>query len=227
MSIFRLQDLPCPTCGADVAFQLVHSVNADRRPDLRDAILANRFQIGTCPACAAEFRPEPELNYLDQGRNLWVAAWPRDRMADWQGRVEQSRSVFDEAFGPAAPAGARALAASMQWRATFGWPALREKVLIAGSGLDDLGIELTKMALMRSVPGQPLDGAELRLLEIRADELLFGWVAIDSGRALQLNHVPRSLVGEIETDDAWNDLRQQLRASPFLDVRRLFLPQTA
>ena len=35
MSLFLTQELPCPSCRTPVSFELVHSVNADRRPDLR------------------------------------------------------------------------------------------------------------------------------------------------------------------------------------------------
>ena len=39
MSLFESAKSPCPKCGTPHAFEVVASVNADRRPDLRAAIL--------------------------------------------------------------------------------------------------------------------------------------------------------------------------------------------
>ena len=51
MSLFETTKLPCPLCGTEVSFNAVHSVNADRRPDLRDAIIAGTFQQEACSSC--------------------------------------------------------------------------------------------------------------------------------------------------------------------------------
>src|SRR4051794_2865036 len=75
MSVFRTANIPCPGCGGETAFNLVHSVNADRRADLRDEILGETFQQQACPGCGRAFRVEPEFNYLNLGRNQWITAW--------------------------------------------------------------------------------------------------------------------------------------------------------
>ena len=36
------------------------------------------------------------------------------------------------------------------------WPALREKVVCQDAGLDDVELELTKMAILRNVAGSPI-----------------------------------------------------------------------
>jgi hypothetical protein len=43
MSMFESIAVACPACGTQVDFDAVQSVNADRRPDLRAAILAGTF----------------------------------------------------------------------------------------------------------------------------------------------------------------------------------------
>jgi CpXC protein len=48
MSKFETQTLTCPSCGEAVDFEAVASVNADRRPDLREAILDFSFQRQVC-----------------------------------------------------------------------------------------------------------------------------------------------------------------------------------
>ena len=70
----------CPACSQFVEFEAVYSVNADRRPDLRDEILAGTFQKEACPKCGESFRLTPELTYLDEERGQWIAAFPADRM---------------------------------------------------------------------------------------------------------------------------------------------------
>ena len=59
MSVFHTQTVHCPACATPVEFKLVFSVNADRRPDLRDAIVAGTFQRQPCPSCGTEFRVDP------------------------------------------------------------------------------------------------------------------------------------------------------------------------
>ena len=65
MSIFKAMQLTCPVCRKAFDYEAVHSVNADRRPDLRAAILDGSFQQVDCPSCRARFRLDPSFNYLD------------------------------------------------------------------------------------------------------------------------------------------------------------------
>ena len=67
MSLFREIKVHCPSCHEAVILDAVHSVNADRRPDLRDEILAGDFQRCQCNACQQPFRLDPSLTYLDVG----------------------------------------------------------------------------------------------------------------------------------------------------------------
>src|SRR4029077_5614066 len=85
MSQFTIGDLACPACGAAIAFDLVHSVNADRAPALRRAIVDGSFQRTTCPTCGSDFRIEPDFNYVEHGRDLWVAVLPIERLGRRRG----------------------------------------------------------------------------------------------------------------------------------------------
>jgi hypothetical protein len=214
----------CPSCGSEAVFSLVHSVNVDRRAELRDEILASTFQQKACPSCGLEFRVDPEFNYLNLGRNQWIAAWPRLAMTEWAQYAERARESFDEAFGSDAPPSAQEMGKTIRPRMTFGWAALREKIFVRGAELDDVTIELAKAALIRSSAAPPVMTAELRLLAIEGDELVFGWVDSNNEKGFELNHVNRSLLAEIEADTAaWDPLRQQLSSEMFVDVTRLFL----
>ena len=227
MSVFRTANIPCPGCGGETAFNLVHSVNADRRADLRDEILGATFQQQACPGCGRAFRVEPEFNYLNLGRNQWIAAWPRSAMADWQQYDAQARESFADAFGDNAPTGAQEMGRNIVPRITFGWAALREKILVRDAELDDVTVELAKAALIRSSPTARIMTSELRLLAIEGEELVFGWIDSNNEKGIEINRVNRALLAEIEADSStWEGLRNQLSSELFVDINRLFLPQS-
>ena len=70
MSRLHEQTPACPEGGKPVEVGVTSSVNATRRDDLREAILADRFQRASCPHCGAGFRLEPDLTYLDEPESV-------------------------------------------------------------------------------------------------------------------------------------------------------------
>lgn len=229
MSVFRSADVVCPTCQVEMAFDVVHSVNADRRPDLRDAILEGSFQNAPCPECGNAFRLSPEFTYLDQGLQLWIAAFGAADLDRWAQAERDAQATFDEAFGAQASEAARAIGDRLQQRVTFGWPAVREKLLLRGKGLDDVSIELLKAAVMRGTQaGVPLDGdRELRVIEVRDETLVCAWQRISTEEVFQVLEVPRAVYDGIVADaDAWQELRAELTPGLFIDVNRLLLAES-
>src|SRR5678815_5924769 len=99
MSIFRTYELNCPACNTPVRFDLVMSVSADRRPDLREAILDGSFQRKVCPACATAFRPEPEFTYIDFARGQYIFVYPVDKRPAWQEWEAKAAAIFDSTLG--------------------------------------------------------------------------------------------------------------------------------
>ena len=147
MSIFNAVTVSCPSCGSPVQFEAVFSLNADRRPDLRDAVLNGSFQRQACSQCNTEFRLDPEMTYVDVARGLWIAAFPYAKLGQWKELEEQARATFNRAYGEHASAAAREIGAGMKARLTFGWAGLREKLVAADAGFDDVILELAKTAL--------------------------------------------------------------------------------
>lgn len=226
MSIFHTTQLPCPACGTKVDFEAVHSVNADRRPDLRDAIQSGEFQRQTCPSCSTLFRLDPQFTYIDQGKKSWIAAFPLDDLASWREREAEVLATYDLAFGAQAPAPARAIGKQLRPRLVFGWPALREKIAVGLSKLDDQQLELMKIGLLRSGTGGPLgDTTELRFLGIPVDhknELDLAWLSSRTAEFVQGLRVPRQLYDDVAADaESWKDLREELAQGPFVDMKRL------
>jgi hypothetical protein len=229
MSIFQRTAVVCPTCDQAVEFDLVVSVSADRRPDLREAILAGNFQRETCPSCSFRFRVEPEFSYIDIGRGQFIAAWPASKLGQWQAHEAHTQAAFDRAFGKDAPPEARELGTKLQVRAVFGWPALAEKLLAAGAGISDLTLELAKAGVAREMDDAPIGGPnEMRLLRLEGDQMVLGWLGTGNEEVGEMVGVPRSLIAEIEAEPGpWEALREELSGGPFVDLLRTLVPGDA
>lgn len=229
MSLFKGASSTCPACQETIPVELVHSVNAGRRPDLRDAIIAGTFQSVTCGKCHAVFRVQPEFNYLDVGRGLWLAAFPLEELVAWNEREAHTRELFEKAYGSRAPAAAQEIGRGLTPRVTFGWAALREKIVAFDGGLDDVTLELCKLAVMRGGGPQPLvDETEFRLYGFEGRDFVMGWIISASERVVDLLQVPRSLYDEIAADrEGWQEIRDLLSGGTFVDLERLMVETAA
>lgn len=225
MSLFRTFTVACPACGAAVDFSVVNSVNAARRPDLRDAILDGSFQRKSCPTCNESFRVEPEFNYLDVNRNQWIAAFPLSKLGEWEKWERHAANVFDLAFGARASRPAQEIGADLVPRLTFGWAALREKLVAAEQGLDDVTLELCKIAMLRGLPGQPVaNHTELRLYGFEETDFVMAWIVATTEYPVDMLRVPRSLYDEIAEEAMdWQDLRDELSSGLFADEQKLMI----
>lgn len=230
MSLFRTVEFPCPSCAVVVPFELNHSVNADRRPALRDEILARRFQQQPCPSCGIAFRIEPEFTYIETRAGLWIAVMPSSQRTAVTANEGRVRAAFDKSFGASAPAEAAAIGATLRPRLVFGWEALHEKLVAAAAGIDDVVLELAKIALVRSLDDVPSPVQfELRLLAERTEngarELVFGWFRHGNETLAESLAVPATLLDEIAAAPAaWAELRAELAGSLHVDMLRLMLP---
>jgi hypothetical protein len=225
MSIFRAETVPCPLCAEPVVFEVAHSVNADRRPDLREAILDGSFQRETCPHCATVFRMDPSLSYMHADAKLYLLVEPAAKEAQWPVLEAKAQSAFERSYGPGAGAAVREFAAGLQVRAVFGWAALREKLVAAEQGLDDATLELLKLSLIRSEAGALLgDRTVLRLVEVTADELVLALIDARTEVLEERITVPRGAYDAIAAaPEAWAPLRAELTAGPFVDLDRLLI----
>lgn len=222
MSIFQTLDVPCPTCGAEVSFDLVHSVNADRRPDLRVAILDRSFQRETCPSCGRAFRVEPEFTFINLKRGQYVAVWPIAKRAQWKEVEAHSLATYDKAFGAGATPQAKALAKKVAMRVVFGWPALNEKLIAADNGIDDRSLELAKAGIVRNLDEVPVGTEmELRLVAVMEGELKLGWIRARSDELTDVIGVPREVIAEVEAEpEAWQALREDVVGGAWVDLQR-------
>lgn len=224
MSLFQPVNLVCPHCQALIVMEAVGSVNAGRRPDLRAAILTDRFQDVTCEACGRSYRLPPDFNYLDVGRRQWIAALPPTRLTEFAAAEAEVAELFAQSYGSRAPAAARIVGDTLDVRMVFGWPALREKLLARQEGLDDVTLELMKLDIVRNSPSSPLlVGVNLRLIEASPEALTLDWLDSSSEASLGRVVAERVRYDGIAEDPAWDRLRARLAAGPFVDVQRLYM----
>lgn len=220
MSVFTKTTMNCPACGSPVAFDLVHSVNAGRRPDLRAAILDRSFQREACPNCGTTFRVEPTFTYRDLPRKQFLGVWPASSLGEWKGCEERTRTAFDAAFGPGSDG--EPLAQGLTARCVFGWLGLNEKLIAHEHGIDDTELELAKLATLRVLGDVKLGrDREFRLVGANDDELIVGWLRTSSEEIDGEFSVPRQILSDIEAaPDTWAALRADVAGDTFVDYRR-------
>jgi hypothetical protein len=202
----------------------VGSLNADRRPDLRDAIIDDTFQITKCPSCGEDFRLAPVFTYLDVGNGQWIAALPADRLIDWQSAEDEAKESFNASYGPSVPASAREIAELLQVRLCFGWPAVREKIIVKAASLDDAIVEMMKLDLMRRLPNAPFgNGIELRIISADGPAFEMVWIDRESEEVQQRFSAQRALYDDIAAKaEAWATIRGRLTGGPFVDMQKLY-----
>lgn len=224
MSLFVETTATCGQCGATAPAKLVASVNGDRRADLRDEILEGTFQAQHCPACETLMRLPSHLSYLDMGRGQWILAEDPAAIGDWREIEADAQAIFERTYGADAPEAARAIGAGLRPRLVFGWPALREALVADDLGLDPVLLEMLKLAVMRGIPGAPIEGRnELRLVGGELD-LEFEWVDGVTEEVAAGLPVPWALYEQIAGDPvAWAPLMAGLEGRFFKDLRRLML----
>jgi len=223
MSIFHPVTLSCKKCGTKVSIGRSASVNADRRPDFKAQMLDGTFQATACRTCGTMLRLPPHLTYLELGRSLWILVEPASMLEDWPMVENDAIDTFEGAFGAAAPPSGQAMGEGLKPRLVFGWPALREKLICSDLGLDDVTLELMKMAIMRDVQDAPMaDQTELRLVGGGAESLEFAWVVTASEEVLETLAAPRGIYDGIAEDvDAWAEARAKFEDVLLVDLRRL------
>lgn len=225
MSIFRTVTLPCPACASPIVFELVISISADRRPDLRDAILDGSFQRLPCPACATPVRADPEFTYMDIARRQYIGVWPAEKRREWKSWAEKTRAVFEDMLGKNAPPEGKQIGEKVEVRTVFGWHALVEKILARDAGIDDRLLELAKLAVMRTSAETPLPGElELRLVAVDESSLLLAWLGGADEDAPPAMRVPRQLLADIEADpSSWQEARETVADGDVVDFQREML----
>lgn len=201
MSIFDTAAAACPVCGTEAEVEIVVSVNADRRPELRQQILDGTFQAVPCSHCGEKVRLPPEFVYFELKRRRWIATYPAEAVLQWQQAETQAGATYESAFGSGASPAIRELVQGLVPRVVFGWPALQEKLLCDDLGLQDSTLELLKAAALAGTTGLMLiEDAELRLSGGNAETRAFDWLRAPTEAVMQSLTVARQAYEDVAAD---------------------------
>jgi hypothetical protein len=169
---------------------------------------------------------EPELSYMDMRRGQFLAVWPSEAVEEFEAYEERSKSRYEQAYGADAPPEAQDIGRLLTPRVVFGWIALNEKLIAQQGGVDDVLLELAKLAIIRTDADGPGlgTGIELRLIGVEEAKLVLGWFPRGSEELSDVLAVSKDLLQEIDSQpDQWKDLRDELASSYFVDYRRFFI----
>ena len=164
MSITHLRHFNCARCDSPIKARVAQSVNAGRHPHMRRAILRRIFHLFACQACEAPNVVETDFLYIDFERRQFFGVFPPEASVRARACAEQVVSAFEQAFASAAAKRSGADGGEFQVRVCFGLEELREKILAAEEGLDDLTLEALKADVLAAREGLQRDAVQtLRL----------------------------------------------------------------
>jgi hypothetical protein len=223
MSRFFTATATCPTCSSLHTLDYPSSINADRRDDLRAAILDGSLFTLPCAECRERLVFEPTLTYLDMARGQWMVAEPSGATSHWRESEAEAARVHKFAFGASAPGPARALGARIMPRLVFGWPAPIEKLRCQELGIDDWALEITKLLVIRDGPERTWDASlDLRLRAREDETLLLDWLNPATGAPSSAVSVPLAVYRSVaDGGDSWTDLRALLAGGIYVDLGRV------
>ena len=213
----------CPTCGAQAQVEFPASINADRRPDLRAAILDGSLATQPCKFCGESLSFEPQLTYLDVGRRQWIFAEASSARNEWPEIELQAAEIFGDAFGAGAPAAAQTIGTGLIPRLVFGWPALAEKLLCNDLGLDDQALEALKLAVIAEGKSPAIyTTLDLRLTGSGETSFILTWLDPAGGTQIERLHVPQEAYALAKAGgDAWAPVMSRLSGPMFVDLGRI------
>jgi hypothetical protein len=193
------------------------SLNVTRSPEQRERLLSGELHRVRCTGCGEPNRIETNFSYFDLDRRQLFMVFPPGDEPRWA-ELERAPTILRDRnlAGDAAPAFARQLGAELQLRTVFGLDALREKVLLFEAGLDDVAVELTKLAWMRGGGLGRLVALERPRARVVDEQTLR--LVTASGATMVVD-----LAGLRAQGSPQGEVADRLRAGPYVDVGRLFL----
>jgi len=126
------KDVSCPHCGAIVKTQMWPGINAENNPELKTLVLDETLFDWKCPTCGYEAQLVYPCLYHDKSKKFMIYVVPNGNDCTLQSvDVSEEFPQFQE----------------ITKRVVTSLTGLKEKILIFEAGLDDLAVELVKLAL--------------------------------------------------------------------------------
>lgn len=223
MSKFIDSERICPTCSTTFTCRIAVSLNVTRSPAYREAILAEKFHVFTCPSCNTRTLVDEPFIYTDFDRKHWIGVFPLAGEQAWSIHERSAPDAFFKTMrGPHTPAIARKMAEDFLVRTVFGLAALREKLVAFESGIDDADLAVFKLVLAQQMHGLLFHPDRRPLLRaVEGDTLVFHVFSQPDGG--ELIDVPRALFEETKNDPAFAILREELSQDSYVDPGRLMI----
>ena len=142
--IMTIKAVVCPACGELGKAEIFTSVNVTKHPGLRDKVLGGGMFAWTCPSCGYNARLTYPILYNDMKNRFMVYFIPRVE------RFQLCDRELEEAYSSLR---------GISKRVVPNFNAFKEKIFIFESRLDDMAIELAKVAISQTV-SKKLDGVK-------------------------------------------------------------------
>ena len=143
--IMTIKAVVCPASGELGKAEIFTSVNVTKHPGLRDKVLGGSMFAWTCPSCGYNARLTYPILYNDMKNRFMVYFIPRVE------RFQLCDRELEEAYSSLR---------GISKRVVPNFNAFKEKIFIFESRLDDMAIELAKVAISQTV-SKKLDGAKV------------------------------------------------------------------
>lgn len=140
--------IACGSCGSDYPVAIHQSVNAQRSPELREALLKGKFFDTVCPECSFEGDLDYPVTYSDMEHRFIIQYCPNEE------NLEEAKFAMRgqiETLGESFPTD------GFRFRIVTSQNKLREKVMIFEDGLDDRVVEMLKALVMYQMVAQEPD----------------------------------------------------------------------
>jgi len=172
MSQTATREIEC-NCGVKLSVFCADSINAERHPHMRQAVLDRQLHVFRCTSCNVGIVVENRFWYIDLERGQFYGVFPTAERAHERACAQAVHDAFELALGSKAGATARALFPTdkMHVRVCFGNEELREKMIIQEAGLLDLAVEVLKAKLLVETHRFGADVAKLGVHTLRLDHV--------------------------------------------------------
>ncbi len=233
MSRFHEQAVSCPLCGKKSTELIATSLRISSETPFKEQILNGNFQRFTCEDCNHPFYVEDPLMYIDFGKKIMIAQFPKSWNGRWQEHEQVVKHNFDNYLaGKYAAPSARKMSEGFQLRTVFGLDALAEKVSCLEFGLDDQLLSILKLQLILNVEEIPFHPEFIPLLkEIRDEELVFLCRVLNPERKIE-NEIltlpyPDALNEVKNSVDQYTALLETFHEATYIDIGRMFFSSDA
>jgi hypothetical protein len=172
MSTRYTTDVECARCGRSNQVAIADSYSVDRLPAVREWVL-DRTLMSTACTCGFRIEVDKPLLYSDIARGWWIQIATPDRRPMFEVCEDETRTEFASVFDPSTfPKAVAAIGERLRVRVVFGREELREKVLCADHGLDDVLVEILKLEVLVARPELLESGADILVLDGVVDDAL-------------------------------------------------------